>query len=112
MAASLASELILSCFCFVKVGSISLSTRELGFVAPEQHAGQLWQNRDYLLLWDGQAISTTGSAAAGLALPLLLLPLTHSPVQAGLVGELHTVAILLRDVPAERWLIAGTASTR
>ena len=91
---------------------MSLSNRELGFVAPERHAGRLWRNRDYLLLWGGQAISTTGSNASELALPLLILSLTHSLVQAGLVGELHTVAILLRDVPAERWLIAGTASTR
>lgn len=86
---------------------MSLSNRELGIVAPEQHAGRLWQNRDYLLLWCGQAISTTGSTASELALPLLILSLTHSPVQAGLVGALHTVAILLANLPAgalvDRW---------
>ncbi len=86
---------------------MSLSNRELGFVAPKRRAGRLWQNRDYLLVWGGQAISTTGSNASELALPLLILSLTHSPVQAGLVGALHTVAILLTNLPAgalvDRW---------
>jgi MFS family permease len=86
---------------------MSLSNKDLAFVAPEQHAGRLWQNRDYLLLWSGQAISTTGSAASELALPLLILSLTHSPLQAGLVGALRTVAILVTNLPAgalvDRW---------
>ena len=79
---------------------MSLSNRELGFVAPEQHTGRLRHNRDYLLLWGGQAISTMGSNASELALPLLILALTHSPVQAGLVGAVRTVAILLTNLPA------------
>jgi MFS family permease len=86
---------------------MSLSNKELAFVAPKQRVGQLWQNRDYLLLWGGQAISTTGSTASELALPLLILSLTHSPVQAGLMGALRTVSILLTNLPAgalvDRW---------
>jgi MFS family permease len=86
---------------------MSLSNKELGFVAPEQHADRLRHNRDYLLLWGGQAISTMGSNASELALPLLILALTHSPVQAGLVGAVRTVAILLTNLPAgalvDRW---------
>src|SRR5690349_10261548 len=75
--------------------------------ASERHVSRLWRNRDYLLLWGGQAISTTGSAASELALPLLILSLTHSPVQAGLVGALRTVSMLLTNLPAgalvDRW---------
>src|SRR5437870_2947637 len=86
---------------------MSLSKKESGSFVPEQQAGSLWHNRDYLLLWGGQAISTTGSNASELALPLLILSLTHSPVQAGLVGAVHTVAILLTNLPAgalvDRW---------
>jgi MFS family permease len=86
---------------------MSLSNKELAFVAPEQHTGRLWHNRYYLLLWSGQAISTTGSAASELALPLLILSLTHSPLQAGLVGALRTIAILFTNLPAgalvDRW---------
>lgn len=67
----------------------------------------LWRNRDYLLLWSGQAISSVGSSASDLALPLLILGLTHSPVQAGFVGALRSLAYLLLGLPAgaliDRW---------
>ena len=51
----------------------------------------MWKNRDYLLLWSGQAISSFGSAASHIVLPLLILDLTHSPAQAGFVGAIATV---------------------
>lgn len=51
----------------------------------------LWKNRDYLLLWSGQAISSFGSAASHIVLPLLILDLTHSPAQAGFVGAITTI---------------------
>src|SRR5260370_22617323 len=46
----------------------------------------LWRNRDYLLLWSGQALSDIGGAVSELAFPLLVLPVTHSPAQAGFVA--------------------------
>src|SRR5579884_611501 len=59
-------------------------------VAPEARATArplpLWRNRDYLLLWSGQAVSSVGGEASQLALPLLILALTRSPAQAGLAG--------------------------
>jgi len=86
---------------------MSLPNKELESVVVQENTGRLGQNRDYLLLWGGQAISTTGSAASELAMPLLILSLTHSPVQAGLVAALHTTAILFTNVPAgvlvDRW---------
>lgn len=36
----------------------------------------LWQNRDYLWLWGGQVVSTLGSTASTLIIPLLILALT------------------------------------
>ncbi len=46
-------------------------------VAPELGAAAapkpLWRNRDYLLLWSGQAVSSVGSEATVLAFPLLVL---------------------------------------
>ncbi|MGH2443522.1 MAG: MFS transporter [Chloroflexota bacterium] len=62
--------------------------------------GALWRNRDYLLLLAGQSISVTGSAASGIAFPLLVLYLTGSPFQAGLVGALDTVPFLILGLPA------------
>jgi MFS family permease len=67
----------------------------------------LWLNRDYLLLWTGQAVSITGTAASGIAFPLLVLFLTRSPFQAGLVGALETIPFLFLGLPAgalvDRW---------
>src|SRR5579883_1078221 len=80
--------------------------------SPESQRGAarptpLWRNRDYLLLWSGQAISSVGSSASGLALPLLILGLTQSPAQAGLAGALRSLAYLVLGLPAgalvDRW---------
>jgi hypothetical protein len=49
----------------------------------------IWRNRDYILLWAGQAVSTVGSQASQLALPLLILAITGAPVRAGLLGGLR-----------------------
>ena len=67
----------------------------------------LWRNRNYLLLWSGQAISSVGGEASQLAFPLLILSLTHSPAQAGFAGALRSLAYLLLGLPAgalvDRW---------
>jgi len=46
----------------------------------------LRRNRDFILLQTGQTLSTIGSESCGIAYPLLVLALTHSPAKAGLVG--------------------------
>jgi MFS family permease len=46
----------------------------------------LRRNRDFVLLQVGQTLSTIGSESTGIAYPLLVLAVTHSPVEAGLVG--------------------------
>jgi MFS family permease len=67
----------------------------------------LWRNRDYVLLWCGQAISTIGSGVSDLAFPLLVLATTGSPAQAGLVAALNALAGALVILPAgvlvDRW---------
>jgi Transmembrane secretion effector len=67
----------------------------------------LWRNRDFTILWSGQAVSTLGSSIPQIALPLLVLALTHSPAQAGLLGALQFVPYLLLSLPAgvllDRW---------
>ncbi len=81
------------------------TTRDTGETRPA--AGSLWRNRDYLLLWFGQAISSIGGSVSDLAFPLLVLAVTGSPAQAGLVAGLDALAAALFALPAgvlvDRW---------
>jgi MFS family permease len=67
----------------------------------------LWRNRDFLLLWNGQLVSAIGSQVSLLAFPLLVLAITHSPAQAGLVGAAHSLPFAILCLPAgalvDRW---------
>ncbi len=69
--------------------------------------GALWRNRDFLLLWAGQAISSIGTQISSFALPLLVLALTNSPAQAGLLTALERAPYLLFSLPVgvliDRW---------
>jgi MFS family permease len=60
----------------------------------------LRRNRDFVLLQTGQTLSTIGSEATAIAYPLLVLAVTHSPVQAGAVA-------FARIVP---WALFGIAA--
>ena len=70
-------------------------------------SGGLWRNRDFVLLWSGQAISALGTQISSFALPLLVLALTNSPAQAGLVTALQRAPYLLIGLPVgaliDRW---------
>jgi MFS family permease len=74
---------------------------------PSGQPTSLWRNRNYLLLWSGQAISDLGGAVSELAVPLLVLAVTHSPTQAGFVAALRalpaTLFSLLAGVWVDRW---------
>ena len=61
---------------------------------------ELWRNRDFNLLWVSQSLSDLGNSISGLAVPLLVLELTGSPVQAGLVGTVGLVVMLVCRLPA------------
>src|SRR5574340_238755 len=67
----------------------------------------LLRNRDYLLLWGGQVISTVGSSASGVVYPLLILAMTGSPEAAGVAGALRALPYLVLSLPAgaliDRW---------
>jgi MFS family permease len=70
-------------------------------------APPLRKNRDFILLWSGQVVSTVGSEVSQLAYPLLVLALTHSPRDAGIVGFARALPFLLLYLPAgayvDRW---------
>ncbi len=60
----------------------------------------LRKNRDFQLLWAGQAISVIGSRVSWIAYPLLVLAMTGSPATAGVVGFLGTLPYILFQLPA------------
>lgn len=69
--------------------------------------GRLWRNRSYMLLWSGQAVSTIGTEISTVAFPLLVLFMTNSPAQAGLMGAVRALPYLFFSLPAgalvDRW---------
>jgi predicted MFS family arabinose efflux permease len=70
-------------------------------------AWPLLRNKDYMLLWSGQVVSTLGSAATSVIYPLLILSLTGSPAEAGIAGAFGSIPYLLFSLPAgaliDRW---------
>jgi Transmembrane secretion effector len=59
----------------------------------------LRHNRGFRMLWIGQVLSDTGSEAALIAYPLLILALTGSAAIAGAVGTVRLVAQLILGLP-------------
>jgi MFS family permease len=60
----------------------------------------LRRNRDFLLLWSGEVVSTLGSQISLVAFPLLVLATTGSATRAGLVGFANQVPVLTFYLPA------------
>jgi MFS family permease len=69
--------------------------------------GSLRRNRDFMLLWSGQAVSELGTRTAWLAYPLLVLAMTDSPAKAGIVTFANRFPFFLFSLPAgalvDRW---------
>ena len=67
----------------------------------------LFHNRDYMLLWTGQVVSTLGSSASYVVYPLLILAMTDSPAAAGIAAALANLPYLIFSLPAgaliDRW---------
>ncbi len=80
----------------------------------------LRRNRDFQLLWSGQAISQIGSQISFVAYPLLVLALTGSPAKAGVVAFAKNAPIALLALPAglladrvnRRWLMVASDGVR
>src|SRR5690349_17650033 len=67
----------------------------------------LRRNRDFVLLQAGQLLSSAGSQSTTIAYPLLVLALTSSPAQAGLVTFARLLPVGIFALPAglaaDRW---------
>jgi hypothetical protein len=62
------------------------------------------KDRRFMILWVGQLASIFGSRFSEFAIPLIVLGLTGSPWQAGLVAVCSQVAPLLLSIPAGAWV--------
>jgi MFS family permease len=75
--------------------------------APIRRTVPLWLNLNYMLLWSGQLVSSVGTRVSMLAFPLLVLAITHSPAQAGLIAAMRGLPYALFILPAgalvDRW---------
>ena len=67
----------------------------------------LWRQREFMLLWGGQVVTTLGAQTSGIIYPLLILALTGSPAQASWATALRMVPYLLLSLPVgaliDRW---------
>ena len=67
----------------------------------------LLHNRDFMLLWGGQVVSTLGSMTSHVIYPLLILALTDSPTAAGIAGALRFIPYVVFSLPVgaliDRW---------
>ena len=63
-------------------------------------SASLRRNRDFMLLWSGQAASGLGSQISLVAYPLLVLAITGSPAKAGVVGFAKALPVVLFALPA------------
>jgi len=60
----------------------------------------LRRNVPFLLLWSGSAVSAVGTSMSTFAYPLLVLALTGSPLQAGLVAFFAALPDIVLQLPA------------
>jgi MFS family permease len=85
----------------------------MGNAAPNKPDRLLGKNRDFTLLWSGQSVAALGSTSCLVAYPLLILDVTHSPAQVGLVLAVGVITRLVVGLPAgvvvdrcdKRWLM-------
>ncbi|SHK59282.1 MFS transporter [Actinacidiphila paucisporea] len=83
---------------------------ELRYTGTDFDGGpNLWRQRDFVLLWSGQAVSEMGSAVTQLALPLVaVVALKASTFQVGLLTAATTVAFAVIALPAGAWVDRGS----
>jgi MFS family permease len=71
------------------------------------HAIRAMRQRNFRLFWSGQLISVMGTWMQSIGQAWLILDLTHSPIQLGVVGALQLLPVLLfslfTGVFADRW---------
>jgi predicted MFS family arabinose efflux permease len=82
-------------------GYAAIASRQItAFIVSHMRRWPLLRNRDYMLLWSGQTLSSLGSQTSTVAYPLLVLALTGSSAKAGVVGLAKWLPLALFALPA------------
>jgi MFS family permease len=78
----------------------------LGTAGPATNRS-LWRNRDFMLLWTGETVSTLGSSMSFFVFPVIGYTLTGSTTQAALAGGAYSLGSVAMRLPAgvlvDRW---------
>ena len=100
----LAREEVLGPLCQARecTASVSDPTRYWQHISSDGGVASvpLHRNREFILLWSGEALSALGSQISLVAFPLLVLAVTGSPAKAGVVGFARNLPIALLALPA------------
>ena len=70
----------------------------LGGLLPLRH------NRDFMILWSGEAVSALGSSMSVLVFPLIGYAITRSPALAGLTATAVLLGRVITRLPAGAWV--------
>lgn len=75
--------------------------------AGAERVPSLWRNRDYMILWTGETVSSLGTSMSLFAYPLIGYALTHSTSRAALAGAAFGLGGAVLRLPAgalvDRW---------
>lgn len=67
--------------------------------------GSLWHDRNFLLMWTGQAFGQLGAQISELAIPVLaVLLLGAGEIEVGVLNAANVAAFLLVGLPAGAWI--------
>ncbi|SNS49594.1 Predicted arabinose efflux permease, MFS family [Micrococcales bacterium KH10] len=65
----------------------------------------LWQDRNFLTLWTGQALSAVGAQLTQIAVPVIAVLLLHATeFEVGMLSAASVVAFLVIGLPAGAWI--------
>ncbi|UOQ88779.1 MFS transporter [Agromyces endophyticus] len=82
-----------------------VETAPAGSAGQAKRTGGLWRNRDFLLLWAGEAASVTGAGMTSVLLPLLAVQLLDaSPTWMGVIAAATWLPWLVVGLPIGAWV--------
>lgn len=70
----------------------------------DRSSPSLWRNRDFMVLWTGETISTLGSSMSMFVFPVIGYAITSSPTAAAGAGSAFALGRIVLRLPAGAWV--------